>query len=98
MSEVMMGVLQRQVESLTRQVEQLIPENERVRKLLTEFDLRHDADQAEIARLKAQLGDQGICPSCMGSGESVADQVCMSCNGDGADHSTDDDKEGQNDG
>jgi hypothetical protein len=52
MSEVMMGVLQRQVESLTRQVEQLGPENERVRKLLTEFDERHDRDQAEIARLR----------------------------------------------
>lgn len=53
MSEVMLGVLQRQVESLTRQVEVLGPENERVRKLLTEFDRRHDLDRAEIERLTA---------------------------------------------
>jgi len=48
-----MGVLQRQVESLTRQFEKLGPENERVRKLLTEFDQRHAADQAEIERLRS---------------------------------------------
>ena len=52
MSEVMMKVLQIQNESLTRQVETLGPENERVRNLLTEFDRRHDADQAEIERLR----------------------------------------------
>lgn len=88
MSEVMIGVLQRQVESLTRQVEQLGPENERVRKLLTEFDKRHNADQCEIARLKLQIGDLGICGSCMGSGESGPDQICQSCEGSGADRST----------
>ncbi len=86
MSEVMMKVLQQQVESLTRQVEQLGPENERVRKLLTEFDERHDRDQAEIGRLRAALGDRGICGCCMGSGESGPDQICASCDGDGADH------------
>lgn len=31
--------------------------------------------------------DKGICGSCMGSGESGPDQVCNSCEGDGADHS-----------
>jgi hypothetical protein len=54
MSDVMIGVLQRQVESLTRQVEKLGPENERVRNLLTEFDQRHDADAARIAALEAE--------------------------------------------
>jgi len=52
MSDAMMGVLQRQVESLTRQVEELGPENERVRNLLTEFDQRHDRDAARIAALE----------------------------------------------
>ncbi|MBB05868.1 MAG: hypothetical protein CML03_10170 [Pseudooceanicola sp.] len=52
MSDVMMKVLQLQNESLTRQVETLGPENERVRNLLTEFNKRHDADQAEIERLR----------------------------------------------
>ena len=52
MSGVMMKVLQIQNEVLTRQVETLGPENERVRNLLTEFDKRHDADQAEIERLR----------------------------------------------
>lgn len=51
MSEVMMGVLQRQNESLTRQVEQLGSENEQVRKLLTEFDDRHAKDEAKYKRL-----------------------------------------------
>ena len=51
----MMKALQLQVESLTRQVERLGPENERVRKLLTEFDQRHDADQNQIAALSAAL-------------------------------------------
>lgn len=55
MSEVLMGVQQRLIESLTRQVEKLAPENEQVRKLLTEFDERHTKDQAEITRLKARL-------------------------------------------
>jgi hypothetical protein len=55
MSDVMMKALQIQVESLTRQVESLGPENERVRKLLTEFDQRHDADQARIRELEAEL-------------------------------------------
>lgn len=54
MSEVMMKVLQQQVESLTRQVEQLGPENERVRKLLTEFDERHNRDQARVEALEAE--------------------------------------------
>lgn len=54
MSDVMMAVLQGQVESLTRQVKQLAPENERVRKLLTEFDRRHDQDQARIEALEAE--------------------------------------------
>lgn len=56
-----MRVLQQQIESLTSQVEQLGPENERVRKLLTEFDQRHDRDQAEIDRLRLvvrQYGDR----------------------------------------
>ena len=52
MSDVMMKALQQQNESLTRQVEQLGPENVRVRNLLTEFDQRHDQDQAEIERLR----------------------------------------------
>ena len=51
----MMKALQLQVESLTRQVSQLGPENERVRKLLTEFDQRHDADQDRISALEAAL-------------------------------------------
>jgi len=58
MSVVMMSVLQVQVESLTRQLEQvtranaeLTTENERVRKLLDEFALRHDRDQAQIEQL-----------------------------------------------
>lgn len=59
MSDVMMKALQLQNESLTRQVEQLGPENERVRKLLTEFDRRHDRDQAEIARLREALRRYG---------------------------------------
>lgn len=50
-----MAALQIKVESLTRQVETLGPENERVRKLLTEFDIRHDQDQAEIGRLRDEL-------------------------------------------
>lgn len=57
MSDVMMKALQIQVESLTRQVESLGPENERVRKLLTEFDQRHDADQARIAELETELAE-----------------------------------------
>lgn len=64
MSEVMMGVLQKQVESLTRQVETLGPENERVRNLLTEFDKRHDADQAEIWRLKRELDHTKMVEQC----------------------------------
>ena len=48
MSDVMKGFLPSQVESLTRQVEKLGPENEQVRNLLTEFDLRHQRDQATI--------------------------------------------------
>ena len=55
MSDVMMKALQLQVESLTRQVSQLGPENERVRKLLTEFDQRHGADQDRISALEAAL-------------------------------------------
>ena len=55
MSDVMMKALQLQIESLARQVEQLAPENERVRKLLTEFDKRHDRDGARIEQLEAQL-------------------------------------------
>ena len=58
MSVVMMSVLQVQVETLTRQLEQvtranaeLTTENERVRKLLDEFALRHDRDQAQIEQL-----------------------------------------------
>ena len=58
MSVVMMSVLQVQVESLTRQLEQvtranaeLTTENERVRKLLDEFALRHDRDRAQIEQL-----------------------------------------------
>jgi septal ring factor EnvC (AmiA/AmiB activator) len=50
MSDVMMAALQAQVESLTRQVKQLGPENQRVRKLLTEFAARHDADKNRIER------------------------------------------------
>ena len=57
MSDVMMKALQLQVESLMRQVSQLGPENERVRKLLTEFDQRHDADKARIAALEAENAD-----------------------------------------
>lgn len=56
MSVVMMDALKVQVASLTRQVETLAPENERVRKLLTEFDVRHDKDKAEIDRLRGILG------------------------------------------
>lgn len=58
MSDVMMKALQIQNESLTRQVEQLGPENERVRKLLTEFDRRHDIAQAEIERLQRELAEE----------------------------------------
>ena len=58
MSDVMMKALQLQVESLTRQVEKLGPENERVRNLLTEFDQRHDADQARISALEAAIKRQ----------------------------------------
>lgn len=28
--------------------------------------------------------EKGICPDCVGSGESGPDQVCMSCDGDGS--------------
>ena len=56
MSVVMMEALKVHVASLTRQVESLAPENERVRKLLTEFDRRHDADQQEIARCRYSCG------------------------------------------
>lgn len=55
MSDVLMSALQLKVKSLTRQVETLAPENERVRNLLTEFDIRHDQDQAEISRLRDEL-------------------------------------------
>lgn len=51
----MMKALQIQVESLTRQVDTLGPENERVRKLLTEFDQRHDADQARLRELEDEF-------------------------------------------
>jgi len=54
MSDAMMGVLQRQVESLTRQVEELGPENERVRNLLTEFDRRQHRETFARVRLHAQ--------------------------------------------
>lgn len=54
MSDVMMKALQIQVESLTRQVEQLAPENERVRQLLTDFTERHMSDEARIAALEAE--------------------------------------------
>ncbi len=64
MSDVMMGVLQRQVESLTRQIEELGPENERVRNLLTEFDKRHNEDQAEIWRLKRELSHTKMVNKC----------------------------------
>ncbi|WP_417724606.1 cell division protein ZapB [Salipiger sp.] len=60
MSDVMMKALQMQNESLTRQVEQLGPENERVRRILTEFDARHDADQARITALEAQLAARRV--------------------------------------
>ena len=43
------------VESRTRRVGQLKSENERVRKLLTEFDQRHGADQDRIEALSAAL-------------------------------------------
>lgn len=72
MSDVMMGVLQRQIESLTRQVEQLGPENERVRRLLTEFDKRHDEDSAEISELRRRLG--GGCDANNGGNHSVMSQ------------------------
>lgn len=58
MSDVMMKALQVQVESLTRQVKSLSKENERVRKLLTEFDERHDRDQARILALIEKGQDQ----------------------------------------
>lgn len=64
MSDVMMRALQMQVESLTRQVEALAPENERVRKLLTEFDARHDEDQAKIWRLKRELSHVQMVNKC----------------------------------
>ncbi|MEN9062879.1 hypothetical protein [Ponticoccus litoralis] len=57
MSDVMMKALQVQNESLICQVERLGPENERVRKLLTEFDNRHNADTARIADLERQLAE-----------------------------------------
>lgn len=76
MSEVMMGVLQRLNESLTRQVEKLGPENEQVRKLLTEFDKRHDKDRAEIDRLRGALSMLSIATS-TGEGLSPAEVVQM---------------------
>jgi hypothetical protein len=56
-SDVLMTALQMKIESLTRQVETLAPENRRVRKLLTEFDQRHDTDKARIGSLETALRD-----------------------------------------
>ena len=55
MSDVMMKALQIQVESLTRQVKQLAPENEQVRQLLTDFTERHMSDEARIAAQDAEI-------------------------------------------
>lgn len=74
MSDAMMKALQIQNESLTRQVEQLGTENKRVRKLLTEFDRRHNIDQVEIKRLRDEMSNVRPrspieeCPECNGTG------------------------------
>ena len=52
MSDVLMAALQMQVASLSRLTMRLVPENERVRDLLTEFNDRHEADQLMIERLR----------------------------------------------
>lgn len=65
MSVVLMEAQREIIASLRRQVEQLsalnaelTEENERVRNLLTEFDRRHDADQARIAELEDAASPQ----------------------------------------
>lgn len=57
MNDVLMAAMQIRIESADRQLKKLVEENAEVRKCLTEFDLRHDADQAEIARLTAALAE-----------------------------------------
>lgn len=46
MTDPLMPVMQIKIEALERQVTKLSEENERVRNLLTEFDIRHDVDVA----------------------------------------------------
>ncbi|MFY0633638.1 MAG: hypothetical protein JXQ91_07495 [Vannielia sp.] len=50
----MMTAMQVRIDSLDRQVKELAEERDRVRKLLTEFDERHDRDAARIAALEAE--------------------------------------------
>lgn len=50
----MIASFRRQIELLAERNVELTEENERVRNLLTEFDRRHDADQARIAELEAR--------------------------------------------
>ena len=57
MSDALMAAMQIRIESTERQLKKLVVENAEVRKCLTEFDLRHDADQATIARLTAALAE-----------------------------------------
>lgn len=59
------------------------------------WDPEEDADPIGIAVLCAECNktwdvaivprDLGICEHCQGSGEGVADQVCSTCGGSGAD-------------
>lgn len=62
MSVVLMGALEAQVKSQARQLKEVLAhntvlaeENARVRALLTEFDLRHDADQEALRAALAAL-------------------------------------------
>jgi hypothetical protein len=55
MNEAMMAAMQIKIESLERQTRELAEENAAVRKCLTEFDLRHDEDQARARQLAEAL-------------------------------------------
>ena len=79
MSEVLMAALGVQVKSLGRQLAEvtaknaaLTEENARVRALLTEFDQRHAADQAELAALRRA-------PVSAGKVKAIAEAAIRDC-------------------
>jgi regulator of replication initiation timing len=80
MSEVLMAALGVQVKSLGRQLAEvtaknaaLTEENARVRALLTEFDQRHAADQAELAALRRAPVSAGKVKAIAEAGQAYAD-------------------------